>query len=57
MDLLSADWFIDAEIMIQGRQLNLNYPKTLLNLKKSDSHKFFIKSGDIAAFIVHMVLY
>ncbi|SVD61192.1 uncharacterized protein METZ01_LOCUS414046, partial [marine metagenome] len=21
MDLLSADWFIDAEIMIQGRQL------------------------------------
>jgi hypothetical protein len=57
MNLLSDDWFIDAEIMIQARRLKLNHPEIATQFKKPDSQKSFIKSGDIAAFIVNMILY
>ena len=49
MNLLSDDWFIDAEIMIQARRLKLNHPEIATQFKKPDSQKSFIKSGDIAS--------
>ena len=33
------------------------YPEIATQFKKPDSQKSFIKSGDIAAFIVNMILY
>jgi glycosyltransferase involved in cell wall biosynthesis len=57
MDLLSDDWFIDAEIMIQARRLKLNYSEISTKFTKLDSRKSFVKPRAITEFIVNMILY
>ena len=57
MELLSDDWFIDAEIMIQARRLKLNYSEISTQFTKLDSRKSFVKPGAITEFIVNMILY
>jgi len=57
MDLLSDDWFIDAEIMIQARRLKLNYSEISTQFTKLDSRKSFVKPGAITEFIINMILY
>jgi glycosyltransferase involved in cell wall biosynthesis len=57
MDLLSDDWFIDAEIMIQARRLKLNYSEISTQFTKLDSRKSFVKPGAIAEFILNMILF
>jgi glycosyltransferase involved in cell wall biosynthesis len=57
MDLLSDDWFIDAEIMIQARRLKLNYSEISTQFTKLDTRKSFVKPAAIAEFIFNMILY
>jgi glycosyltransferase involved in cell wall biosynthesis len=57
MDLLSDDWFIDAEIMIQARRLKLNYSEISTQFTKLDTRKSFVKPAAIAEFILNMILY
>ena len=57
MDLLSDDWFIDAEIMIQVRRLKLNFAELPTEFNKLDSRTSFVKPGAIMEFIVNMILF
>tara|TARA_B100000315_G_C14573509_1_gene586826 strand:- start:1912 stop:2664 length:753 start_codon:yes stop_codon:yes gene_type:complete len=57
MDLLSDDWFIDAEIMILARRLKLNFGEIPTQFSKLDSRTSFIKLGSIVEFIVNMILF
>jgi glycosyltransferase involved in cell wall biosynthesis len=57
MNLLSDDWFIDAEIMIQARRLNLKLGEISTQFTKLDSRTSFVKPSAIIEFIVNMILY
>jgi glycosyltransferase involved in cell wall biosynthesis len=57
MDLLSDDWFIDAEIMIQTRRLKLKFAEISTQFEKLDSRKSFVKPGAIIEFIVNIILF
>lgn len=57
MDLLSDDWFIDAEFMIQTRRLNLKFDEISTQFKKLDSRKSFVKPSAIIEFIVNIILF
>ena len=57
MDLLSDDWFVDAEIMIQVRRLKLNFSEIPTQFTKLDSRKSFVKLGAIMEFVVNMILF
>ena len=57
MDLISDDWFIDAEIMIQVRRLKFNFSEISTQFTKLDSRTSFVKPGAIIEFIVNMILF
>ena len=57
MDLLSDDWFIDAEIMIQARRLKLRFAEISTQFSKLDTRTSFIKPGAIIEFVVNMILF
>mgnify|MGYP005640501645 CR=1 FL=1 len=56
-DLLSEDWFIDAEIIIKARRLNIKFAELPTQFKKLDSRGSFVKPSAIIEFIVNMVLF
>jgi len=57
MDLLSDDWFIDAEIMIQTRRLKLNFAEISTQFTRLDLRKSFVKPSAIIEFIINMIVY
>ena len=57
MDLLSDDWFIDAELIIQTRRLKLNFAEISTHFTKLDSRKSFVKPRAIIEFIFNMILF
>ena len=57
MDLLSDDWFIDAEIMIQARRLKLRFAEISTQFSKLDTRTSFVKPGAIIEFVVNMILF
>jgi len=57
MKLQSTDWFIDAEIMIQARALNLSIEKIPVVFSANESRKSFVRIGAIAEFIFNLIKY
>jgi len=57
MNLLSDDWFIDAEIMIQTRRLKLNFAEISTQFTRLDLRKSFVKPSAIIEFIINMIVY
>ena len=57
MELLSDDWFIDAEIMIQARRLNLKFAEISTQFEKLISRKSFVKPIAILEFLVNIFLF
>jgi|TARA_Y100000294_G_scaffold37779_1_gene33469 glycosyltransferase involved in cell wall biosynthesis len=57
MDLISDDWFIDAEIMIQARRLKFSFAEISTQFRKLDSRTSFVKPGAIIEFIINMILF
>jgi glycosyltransferase involved in cell wall biosynthesis len=57
MDLLSNDWFIDAEIMIQTRRFNLKFSEIPTQFEKLDSRESFVKPGAIIEFLANIILF
>ena len=55
MELFSDDWFIDAEIMIQARRLNLKFGEISTQFTKLDSRTSFVKPGAIIEFIINII--
>ena len=57
MNLLSDDWFIDAEIMIQTRRLKLSFAEISTQFTRLDLRKSFVKPSAIIEFIINMIVY
>lgn len=58
LNLESNDWFIDAEIMIQARRLNLKIGEIPTSFSVLDSsRKSFVKSSAIFEFIKNLIIY
>jgi glycosyltransferase involved in cell wall biosynthesis len=57
MDLISEDWFIDAEIMIKARRLNLKFAEISTEFTKLDSRGSFVNPSAIIEFIVNIILF
>ena len=57
MELISDDWFIDAEIMIQVRRLKLNFSEISTRFTKLETRKSYIKPMAIIEFVINMVLF
>jgi glycosyltransferase involved in cell wall biosynthesis len=54
-DLLSTDWFIDAEIIIKARRFNIKFAEIPTQFKALDSRGSFVKPGAIIEFIMNMI--
>jgi glycosyltransferase involved in cell wall biosynthesis len=57
MQLISDDWFIDAEIMIQARRLNLKFGEIPTQFDKLNSRKSFVKPTAILEFMANIILF
>ncbi len=57
MELKSNDWFIDAEIMIQVRRLDLRFSEIPTQFMKLSSRTSFIKPAAILEFISNLILF
>ena len=57
MELMSDDWFIDAEIMIQVRRLKLNFLEISTQFTKLETRKSYVQPMAIIEFVVNMVLF
>jgi glycosyltransferase involved in cell wall biosynthesis len=57
LDLLSEDWFIDAEIIIKARRFNIKFAEIPTQFKELDSRGSFVKPGAIIEFIMNMILF
>ncbi len=57
MELKSTDWFIDAEIMLQARKLNLRFEELPIVFKANISRKSFVKVSAIIEFIINLIKY
>ena len=57
MELISNDWFIDAEIMIQARRLKLNFAEISTQFNKLDVRESFVKPAAIIEFVMNMILF
>ncbi len=57
MELKSDDWFIDAEIMIQARRLDIDCAEIPAQFKKLSLRKSFIKPVTILEFISNLILF
>ena len=57
MELISDDWFIDAEIMIQVRRLKLNFSEISTQFTKLETRKSYVQPMAIIEFVVNMVLF
>lgn len=57
MTLKSKDWFIDAEMMIQVRKLNLRFTEIPITFKANVSRKSFVKPGAIVEFMANLIKY
>jgi len=57
MNLISDDWFIDAEIMIQVRRFKFNFSEISTQFTKLDSRTSFVKPDAIIEFILNMILF
>jgi len=55
MTLQSTDWFIDAEIMITARKLNLNIKEIPIVFLANNHRQSFVRIGAIYEFIVNLV--
>lgn len=55
LDLNSTDWFIDAEIMIRARYLNLTFFEFPIRFGANKSRKSFVKFNGIFEFIVNLI--
>jgi glycosyltransferase involved in cell wall biosynthesis len=57
MHLVSDDWFIDAEIMIQTRRLKLKFAEIPTQFEKLDSRQSFVKPEAIIEFIKNIIIF
>lgn len=57
MTLRSDDWFIDAEIMLNVRDLGLKYSEIPVEFNELKGRKSFVKPSAIFEFIRNMILY
>jgi glycosyltransferase involved in cell wall biosynthesis len=57
LDLQSTDWFIDAEIMIKARNLNLKIDEIPIVFLANESRKSFVRVGAIAEFLGNLIRY
>ncbi|GJL79443.1 MAG: hypothetical protein NPINA01_24320 [Nitrospinaceae bacterium] len=57
MDLHSNGWFIDAEIMIQARRMNLKTGEIETVFRSIDSRPSFVKPLSILEFLANLVCY
>jgi glycosyltransferase involved in cell wall biosynthesis len=57
LNLQSTDWFIDAEIMIKARKLNLKIEEIPIVFLANESRKSFVKFGAIAEFSWNLIRY
>lgn len=55
LNLKSTDWFIDAEIMIRARDLNLTFFEFPINFGANKSRKSFVNFNAIFEFIVNLI--
>lgn len=56
-NLISDDWFIDAEIMIQARRLNLKIGEIPTFFQELQGRKSFIKPAAILEFIKNLIIF
>lgn len=57
MNLKSTDWFIDAEIMIEARRMNLRIDELPIEFSQNESRKSFIRIGAILEFCWNILKY
>ena len=57
LELRSDGWFIDAEIMIKARRLNLRFSEIPAQFAKQLSRASFVKPAAIFEFIWHMIIF
>jgi hypothetical protein len=57
MELISDDWFIDAEIMIQANRLNLKFAEISTQFEKLSARKSLVKPIAILEFLVNIFLF
>jgi hypothetical protein len=57
MDLQSDGWFIDAEIMIQARRMELKLGEVETVFHNIDSRPSFVKPLSILEFLANLVWY
>jgi glycosyltransferase involved in cell wall biosynthesis len=57
LNLQSTDWFIDAEIMINARKLNLKITEIPITFSANESRKSFVKFGAIVEFLLNLIKY
>ena len=57
MKLQSDDWFADAEIMIQARQLKMRIVEIPTTFNKILTRPSFVKPGAIIEFVYNLVIY
>ncbi len=57
MELISDDWFIDAEIMIQANRLNLKFAEIPTQFEKLSARKSLVKPIAILEFLVNIFLF
>lgn len=54
MNLQSTDWFIDAELMISARNMNLEIIEIPISFSANESRKSFVKFSAIIEFIFNL---
>jgi len=57
LELRSDGWFIDAEIMIKARRLNLKFSEIPTRFEKQLSRASFVKPAAIFEFIWCMIIF
>jgi len=57
LELLSDDWFIDAEIMINIGKLGIPFFELPIEFEKLKDRKSFVKPGAIIEFIINLIKY
>jgi glycosyltransferase involved in cell wall biosynthesis len=57
LNLTSTDWFIDAEIMIKARKLNLKIAEIPITFLPNESRKSFVKMSALIEFSINLIKY